>query len=308
MHSLRWTVVFARFHSDIRILIRAWFSVYSPRRAPAKSPKNPEILFKIEKVEKLKNRKKHLPMSSSEFEVDHEDELLMHSYSTLPNNCKKYWKKRYSLFSKFDEGVYLTSELWYSVTPEITARVTAKMVKRLLPQCKSVLDICCGGGGNTIQFAKMFPSVVGIDINANNVKCSQHNSMVYGVQEKTSFVQGDWKLLSETTNWIPESIPHHKFDFVFCSPPWGGPQYKYQDQFDLSAMEPFSLRSLCVSIRRFSDNFGLFLPRNSDFDQIRHVTSDLYGPGYKTRVICIWQDGRPLGILAIFGESFRNDI
>ncbi|KAM9887504.1 hypothetical protein OXX79_013584, partial [Metschnikowia pulcherrima] len=72
-------------------------------------------------------------MSSSDFEVADEDELLMHTYATLPKNCKKYWQKRYSLFSKFDNGVFMTSELWYSVTPELTARVIAKIVRTLLP-------------------------------------------------------------------------------------------------------------------------------------------------------------------------------
>lgn len=247
-------------------------------------------------------------MSSSEFEIDQEDELLMHTYATLPTNCKKYWRKRYLLFSKFDEGVYLTSELWYSVTPEITARVIAKIVKNLLPDCKTVLDVCCGGGGNSIQFAKIFPSVVAVDVNANNVKCTQHNSMVYGVDHNTSFVLGDWKLLSENFDWIPENIPNKEFDFGFCSPPWGGPKYKYQDQFDLNSMEPFNLRLLCLSMSKFAKNFCLFLPRNLDFDQIREVTRELFGPDFKTRIVCIWQDERPLGIMAIFGPSFKNEL
>ncbi|KAM9929567.1 hypothetical protein OXX80_009643 [Metschnikowia pulcherrima] len=247
-------------------------------------------------------------MSSSDFEVADEDELLMHTYATLPKNCKKYWQKRYSLFSKFDNGVFMTSELWYSVTPELTARVIAKIVRTLLPECKTVLDVCCGGGGNSIQFAKIFPSVVAVDVNVNNVKCSQHNSMVYGVEHNTSFVLGDWNILCQGSDWVPDHISHKRFDFAFCSPPWGGPKYKYQEQFDLNTMEPFSLRQLCLSMGKYSDNFGLFLPRNSDFDQIREVTSELYGEKFKTRVICLWQDQRPLGILVIFGPSCENEI
>ena len=144
-------------------------------------------------------------MSDSEFEVAQEDELLMHTYASLPNKCKKYWRKRYLLFSKFDEGVYLTSELWYSVTPEVTARFTARLVKKLLPDCENVLDVCCGGGGNTIQFAKIFKNVGGVDVNANNIKCSQHNSAVYGVDANTWFVQGDWNKLLEDSRWSPST-------------------------------------------------------------------------------------------------------
>lgn len=243
-------------------------------------------------------------------EIDPDDELLMHSCATLPNKCKKYWKKRYDLFSKFDDGVYLTAELWYSVTPELTARVIARIIKKLLPECRSVLDVCCGGGGNTIQFARVFPQVVGVDVNSTNVMCSRHNCGVYGVQHKTWFVTGDWLELSQTSDWIPAECggPSHKFDFVFCSPPWGGPGYKYKDVFDLDAMTPFNLRQLCVSISRYTDNFGLFLPRNLDFDHIKSVTRELFGGKFRTRVVCIWQNGRPLGIMAVFGPSYKISI
>lgn len=239
----------------------------------------------------------------SDFEIAEEDELLMHTYATLPSQCKKYWKKRYRLFSRFDEGVYLTSELWYSVTPESTAIFVAKLIKKLVPNCKNVLDVCCGGGGNTIQFAELFENVGGVDVNANNVKCSQHNSNVYGVGDRTWFALGDWNELSKNTDWIPEHIPK-TFDFIFCSPPWGGPGYKSQQVFDLHAMEPFGIRQICHSIRKFSENFGLFLPRTLDLDQIREVTHELYGDKYKTRVVYVWENGLLMGILAIFGPTY----
>ncbi|SGZ49310.1 CIC11C00000001975 [Sungouiella intermedia] len=246
-------------------------------------------------------------MSDSE-NIDPEDELLMHTYATLPTNCKKYWNKRYNIFSKFDDGVFLTSELWYSVTPESTAKSTARIVRKLLPDCENVLDVCCGGGGNTIQFARYFKSVGGVDINANNIKCTKHNCGIYGVEDNTWFYQGDWNVMSQSTDWIPEFIPNEKFDFIFCSPPWGGPKYKTRGAFDLYAMKPLELRSLCTSMMKFTDNYGLFLPRYLDLDQIREVTEELYGSESKTRVVCLWQNGAPLGILAIFGPTFNVDI
>lgn len=253
----------------------------------------------------------------SDPEIDPNDELLMHTYASLPKNCKKYWNKRYKLFSKFDQGVFLTAEMWYSVTPESTAILIARIVKKLVPDCENVLDVCCGGGGNTIQFARYFRNVGGVDINRNNIRCSQHNCQIYGVEENTWFVQGDWNELSkqETKNWVPEIVGvgsengksgfgniTEKFDFVFCSPPWGGPNYKTKDTFDLYTMEPFDLRSLCRSLAKFSDNYGLFLPRYLDMDQIREVTREMGLE--KTRVVCLWQEGRPLGILAIFGPTY----
>ncbi|WPK22805.1 hypothetical protein PUMCH_000018 [Australozyma saopauloensis] len=242
----------------------------------------------------------------SDDEVILEPELLMHTLHTLPKQCKKYWNKRYKIFSKYDEGVFLSSELWYSVTPEITAEATALLVKKLIPDCKNVLDVCCGGGGNTIQFAKLFERVGGVDINPTNVKCSRHNCLIYGVSEKTWFIEGDWLELAKSPKWLPEDLTDGKFDFVFCSPPWGGPNYKHQLTFDLNVMQPFNLRELCNSMMPLAKNFGFFLPRNLDFDQLRQIGWELGFP--KTRVVCLRQDSRPMAILAIFGPSFENDI
>lgn len=243
-------------------------------------------------------------MSDDELEVS--DELLMHTYHTLPKKCKKYWRKRYQLFSKYDEGVFLSSELWYSVTPEVTAEAIAQIVKNLIPECRNVLDICCGGGGNTIQFARYFESVGGIDINPTNVECSKNNCNVYGVNDNTWFAVGDWLELSKRSNWIPIALDDGKFDFVFSSPPWGGPNYKYDDTFDLYEMKPMNLRDLCASMVPLSRHFGFFLPRNLNFDQIREVTTEF---GFeKTRVVCLRQDDHAMAILVIFGPSYKNKI
>lgn len=242
-------------------------------------------------------------MSKDELE---EDELLMHTYHTLPNNCKKYWRKRFQLFSKFDEGVFLTSELWYSVTPEVTAKAIAIMVKKLVPDCKTVLDICCGGGGNTIQFAKLFDSVGGVDINSTNVLCTKHNCNIYGVSSNTWFVTGDWMDLSKRKDWLPSNLTDEKFDFAFCSPPWGGPSYSRQETFNLFSMKPFNLRDLCISMASISRNFGVFLPRNLDFDQISELTTEL---GFEmTRIVCLRQQSHPVAICVIFGPSHKVKI
>lgn len=50
---------------------------------------------------------------------------------------------------RFDEGIKLDKESWFSVTPENVAWHIAN-------KCRFdvVLDAFCGAGGNTIQFAK----------------------------------------------------------------------------------------------------------------------------------------------------------
>ena len=40
----------------------------------------------------------------------------------LPRKLWKYWLQRYTLFMRFDEGIMMDEEGWYSVTPEALAR------------------------------------------------------------------------------------------------------------------------------------------------------------------------------------------
>lgn len=242
-------------------------------------------------------------------EIAPEDELLLHNINTLPQECKKYWSKRYNLFSRFDDGVYMTAELWYSVTPEALAIFIARLVKKLLPHARTILDVCCGGGGNAIQFAHYFPSVGAVDVNPKNLQCTVHNAAIYGVLDRIWTQVGDWNELSRTDNgleWIPDDIPDKRFDFVFCSPPWGGPLYKKGGAFDVQAMQPFSMETLCLQMQQFSKNYAIFLPRTLDLDIISRVCSDLQLGC--CRIMYLGRGGYTIGLLAMFGEEMMEEV
>jgi len=40
----------------------------------------------------------------------------------IPRGIKKYFRQRYDLFSKYDEGIQLTHDAWFGVTPEHIAK------------------------------------------------------------------------------------------------------------------------------------------------------------------------------------------
>ncbi|KAF2309807.1 hypothetical protein GH714_005214 [Hevea brasiliensis] len=67
----------------------------------------------------------------------------------LSANIGKYWCQRYLLFSRFDSGIQMDEEGWFSVTPEPIARHHAL-------RCDSdiIIDCFAGVGGNAIQFAQ----------------------------------------------------------------------------------------------------------------------------------------------------------
>ncbi|CAK7896894.1 trimethylguanosine synthase [[Candida] anglica] len=259
-------------------------------------------------------------MTIDDFEIETGAELLMHTYETLPDNCKKYWKRRYALFSKFDDGIYMTSELWFSVTPEDVASFTAKLIHELIPEAEDVLDVCCGGGGNSIQFANLFRTVGAIDINQLNLDCTAHNAGIYGVQDNIWLHRGDWNEMATptigplNTSWIPQEVLDNQiqrgnskpFDCAFSSPPWGGPQYNESEFFDLYAMEPFSVLHFARQLKRYSDNFIMYLPRNSDLDQLREVTRIVNGDDAKCRILYIQSYGRRVALLALWGPQLTS--
>lgn len=64
---------------------------------------------------------------------------------------KKFYKHRYYLFSKFDRGVKIDEESWYSITPETVAKHVANRVVGIFGEGRTnVMDGFCGVGGNLI--------------------------------------------------------------------------------------------------------------------------------------------------------------
>lgn len=71
--------------------------------------------------------------------------------AVISQKVKKYWLQRYSLFSRYDEGIKMDEEGWYSVTPEeIAIRHAQRSVAAGV-----VVDCFAGMAGNSIQFAAL---------------------------------------------------------------------------------------------------------------------------------------------------------
>ncbi|XP_069587460.1 trimethylguanosine synthase isoform X2 [Ranitomeya imitator] len=170
----------------------------------------------------------------------------------------KYWAQRYRLFSRFDEGIKLDEEGWFSVTPEKIAEHIAHRVR----QCMSgavVVDAFCGVGGNAIQFALAGMHVIAVDIDPVKLDLAYNNAMVYGVADRIELIRADFMCIARDL----------KADVVFLSPPWGGPDYVSAETFDIKTMmspDGFEVFQLSQQITR---NIIYFVPRNTDAEQIR---------------------------------------
>lgn len=216
----------------------------------------------------------------------------------------KYWKNRQHLFSKINQNnIYMTDELWFSVTPEIIAKFFAQFIKSCMPNAQCILDVFCGGGGNSIQFGNLFPKVIGIDNNLNHLYCTAMNAKAYGVAQKLWLRYGSWSrsFVKENEKWLN----NENIDCIFASPPWGGPQYLSAQKYDLEKnLIPMGITSLLKTFKEISGNIMLFLPRNSDLNQLAIATREVFGNETKCKVLYVKQNNYMKGIICMWGEPF----
>ncbi|KAJ2078930.1 Trimethylguanosine synthase [Coemansia sp. RSA 988] len=222
----------------------------------------------------------------------------------LSTSSQKYWRRRHDFFWRFDEGIQVDEEGWYSVTPEIVAEDTALRIAQLYNRGQGstsydyghlcVVDAFCGVGGNTIKFASWCEHVIAIDIDPGRLKMAQHNAKIYGVADRIEFVLGDFYQLA----------PMLQADVVFLSPPWGGPEYTSAPIFDLDSMPFHSAREWLDRARLVSENIAYFMPRNCDPYQLADLFPEArcdielnYTSGFFKAITAYYGD------LALFGSS-----
>ncbi|KAG8034799.1 hypothetical protein G9C98_007875 [Cotesia typhae] len=230
----------------------------------------------VKKSLKKRRRKQTKRNVSLPVEVDNDRELM------------KYWVKRYRLFSRFDQGIKLDRESWFSVTPEKIAMHIAERCR-----CDTIVDAFCGAGGNTIQFAFTCERVIAIDIDEDKIELARNNARIYGVQDRIEFIVGDFFKLADKL----------AADVVFLSPPWGGPKYAHDDTFNLdNILSPHGGAELFNTAQQITNNISYFLPRNIDTIQL----AILAGPGGGVEVEQNFLDRKLVALTAYFGELLKD--
>ncbi|KAK4267672.1 hypothetical protein QN277_024424 [Acacia crassicarpa] len=201
---------------------------------------------------------------------------------------EKYWYQRYNLFSKYDQGIQMDEEGWFSVTPE---EIAIKHAERCTDH-QVVIDSFCGVGGNAIQFARKGCHVIAIDIDPAKVAMAMNNAKVYGVKEYIDFIVGDFFALA----------PSLKGDIVFLSPPWGGPSYKDIQIFTLELLKPTDGYALFQVAQAITPNIIMFLPRNINLAQVPELAW-LSSPPLELEVESNYVQNHPKGVTLYFGST-----
>lgn len=191
-------------------------------------------------------------------------------------NLQRYWDQRYAFFSKFDEGIEIDEEGLYSVVPEAVALHHAELISG-----QSVLDGFGGVGGVSIALARADKRVICVEINSARLAMARHNSMVYGVAEKVTFIMGDFF----------DVAPQITADAVYLDPPWGGPSYKELGRFLLENFDPDGNKILSLSLDHFNEVI-FKLPTIFDFSEFDRFDVDY-------QVIDDISDGRVISKTAI---------
>ncbi|KAF2150011.1 RNA methylase [Myriangium duriaei CBS 260.36] len=227
------------------------------------------------------------------------------SVEDMPENIQKYWHQRYDLFSLYDDGIRLTDDAWFGVTPEPVANKIADHLSTSVPaSVTTIIDCFAGAGGNTIALALSgrWKQIFAIERDATTLACAEHNARLYGVHGRIWFIRGDCfdVLRGQLKSIVKNAV-------VFASPPWGGPGYRDAEVFDLSRMEPYGLEKLAGEYTRVAGRVVLYLPRSSDLNQIAGWRERL---GLKERVrvthYCMW--GSSKAICVFLGDfSFNED-
>ncbi|XP_010935601.1 uncharacterized protein [Elaeis guineensis] len=249
-------------------------SVQNLRRTSAEKTKTPPSLLN---PKKQKRRKKQGPCRK-----------LIPEQGLITTDIAKYWRQRYSLFSRYDDGIQMDEEGWFSATPEeIAATHAARASSGTI-----VIDCFSGVGGNAIQFALRIRGchVVAIDIDPQKIGYAINNAKIYGVEDNIDFIVGDFFQLA----------PFLKADVVFLSPPWGGPSYKKIQNFTLDLFKPRDGYSIFQVAQKITPNIIMFLPRNVDINQVEEL-SWLSSPPLNFEIEESHVQGYTKGITAYFG-------
>ncbi|DAZ96301.1 TPA: hypothetical protein N0F65_008334 [Lagenidium giganteum] len=162
----------------------------------------------------------------------------------------KFWKQRYNLFYKYDEGILMDHEGWFSVTPQAIAEHIAARCT-----CDVIVDPFAGCGGNVIQLARTCKHVIAIDIDPEKIRMARHNAKIYGVADKIEWIVGN----------SLEILPTIRADAVFLSPPWGGMNYNRTCfQLDDMVLDGNATGTTLFQLaRQVTRNIAYYLPKTT---------------------------------------------
>ena len=233
------------------------------------------------------------------FETD--KKLFIKGNKNIPDEEQQniHYNMRFYFFSLFDNGIKMDEESWYSVTPEEISIYISNLIK----DSKNfiITDAFCGCGGNTIFFSKKFKKVYANDLYEEKIKLTINNLKVYNCEDNVEFSCQDFLTFNK------------KSDYIFLSPPWGGVDYKNDNNFLLKNWINPDIEEIIKHSLELSKNLIFYLPRctkiNELIEYIYKYDKSFIDNNEKTiyldiQYLCSAEKIKV--ILILYGEDFNN--
>jgi len=149
---------------------------------------------------------------------------------------------------------YNAEGIW-SISLPSDAELITNIIKKNTFNCKTIFDGTGGLGGNVISFSKNFDSVIACEINKTIFEMLENNLDIFNIK--------NGKLIHD--NCINNLDINA--DVYFFDPPWGGPNYKFNDKITIE-LGGYNLIQVIEKIRK-NNNSPIFmkLPINYDLDE-----------------------------------------
>ncbi|KAL0248132.1 hypothetical protein GEMRC1_003368 [Eukaryota sp. GEM-RC1] len=134
--------------------------------------------------------------------------------TTSEHGLTKYWYQRFSLFSRFEEGVMTDRQGLFSACPEVVSHHIAQKIRSVVND-GLIVDCTASIGGNSLTFALGGP-VIAIDIDDVKLLCLRNNAVVYDCDSNIDCILGDCCVVVPTLR---------NTEAIFIAPEWCGPSY-----------------------------------------------------------------------------------
>lgn len=217
-------------------------------------------IFRIDDDFNLKTN--YVQVHDVEFECSfiHGSKEERDSYA-ITSDLKKYFGKRYFLFSMFDSGIQIDRESWYSVVAE---PISKYLCERLLYYgVTSVFEPFSGVGGLSIHFSGNFSPLLVNDIDKEKIKMLKNNLRVYGKGLN----------LLKFMNKDIFDIPPSNYDCAVVCPPWGGINISEYSSKDLDEIMRPQLSLILTHCKQFSQNMVIQMPKNTNLKNLMKVVN-----------------------------------
>ncbi|MBS1889928.1 MAG: hypothetical protein JST59_01430 [Actinobacteria bacterium] len=185
----------------------------------------------------------------------------------INRNIRKYFIKRFFLFEKFDDGILLDEESWYSVVAEPISKWLKNRLLESKIHLNSILEPFVGVGGIAVHLSCIAHRYIVNDLDPTKIEMLRNNLSVYGVdQTNIEFMCQDF------LNMKP-----FKTDLVILCPPWGGTNLELYDREQLDSIMQPKLSDILRHARLFSNNLILQMPKNTNIRNLMEVVARAYG-------------------------------